>query len=145
MVFPNFVEPCIIQMRQELWPINVFRKITDPLPSLAHWAQIFSVSLESQRGKWMFYPKYNCKLVKDRLFPRDRSYGGQTWAGREGQFLTQSCLSQNRQSPGPVLWCLGLDLQIISHMSSKTQLGSLMHENSTWGHWNRAANCVLRI
>ena len=73
MVFRNIVERCIIQIRPGLWPRTVLRKITDLLPFLAHWAQIFSVWLESQRENWTFYPKYDCKTVAQRLFRRDRS------------------------------------------------------------------------
>lgn len=44
MVFHNIVELCIIQIRPELWPRTVLRKITDPLPFLARGAHGSSLS-----------------------------------------------------------------------------------------------------
>ena len=128
MVFHNIVELCIIQIRPELWPRTVLRKITDPLPFLAHWAQIFSVCLESQRGNWTFYPKHYCKTVAQRLCQRDKS------CGKLGQGRGRTSESGDRQRPGLGLRNRALDLQITFQTSSEIQLGRSVYENSTWGY-----------
>lgn len=127
MVFRNTVEQCIIQIRQGFWPRTVLRKITDPLPFLAHWAQILSVWLESQRANWTFYPKYFCEILAQRPFPRDRSCS----VGRVGGSLVSEPGAGCRQ---PATLGGGLQLQITFQMSSELQLGRSMYENSTWGH-----------
>lgn len=139
MVFRNIVKQCIIQIRQGLWPRTVLRKITDPLPFPAHWAQIFSIWLESQRRNWTFYPKYYCKIVAQRPFLRDRTCSKHVRGGGRRVSSNSLVWISHRQLPGPGLWSSGLDLQITFQTNSEIQLGRSMYENSTWRllEWER--------
>lgn len=121
MVFRNIVEPCIIQIRPALWPRTVLRKITAPLPFLAHWAQTFSVWLESPKGNWNT-PNI---VVKQRHEGSLLRYSWVRWR--------QSLWICDRQRPGLGLWSPRLDLQITFQMSSEIQLRRSMYESSTWG------------
>lgn len=142
MVFRNIVEQCIIQMRQELQPRTILRKITDPLPFLALWAQIFSVWLESQRGNWTFYPKYYCKLVAEKSFPKDRSCDGRTWAG--GGRLVSHAASRQNSHQNPVSEVVGRICK--SHL---TGTGDTIREINAWkqhlGRLQWECQRVLRV
>lgn len=133
MVLRNIVKQCIIQIRQGLWPRTVLRKVTEPVPFPAHWAQIFSIWLESQRRNWIFYPKYYCKMVALRPFLRDRTWASTCKVGGGGCPHTAPCESVTGACQARALrqWA-----RFASHISD--QQWDAIREISVWKQHLRA-------
>lgn len=133
MVLRNIVKQCIIQIRQGLWPRTVLRKVTEPVPFPAHWAQIFSIWLESQRRNWTFYPKYYCKMVASRPFLRERTWASMCKVGGGGCPHTAPCESVTGGCQARALrrWT-----RFASHISN--QQWDAIREISVWKQHRRA-------
>lgn len=116
MVFHNIVELCIIQIRPELWPRTVLRKITDPLPFLAHGAHGSSLSAWNHKEETEHFTQ---NIIVKQWHKASFQETSPAWSG------------QNRQRPGLGLRNSGLDLQITFQRSSEKQLGRSVYENST--------------